>query len=237
MDSSFQMSGTVRLSQSEGKRFRFLANSGKPFDHMHGRTIVDLASIRVSRPNLPILVDHDTSKRVGVTESTKLTNEGFVVEGHFIDSEDARDVVRQAQSGFPWEASISINEIEHFRVREGENTRVNGQLHSGPLMILRNGNLREVSFVAVAADQSTNAVLLRRGTPPQRFQKDWETMSAEDRADHWHDFDQLQSARHAETVRGTTVAELRARWDRMAPSLQAEFRCDFNEFRKSRGGR
>lgn len=238
---TFQLSGTVRLNQPEGKRFRFLANSGKPFPHSYGQTIVDLASIRVSRPNLPILLDHDTSRRVGFTESAKVVPEGFVVEGRFIDSAEAQDVLRQAKSGFPWEVSISIDQIEHERIRESESMRVNGELHHGPMMILRNGNLREVSFVAVAADQSTSAVLLRKSSP-DNLRSEWDGLSLADRGEFWDSFDEFQQARTsglaaARHKRGPSGAELRYRWSQMTEAQKGEFWCDFDEFCKSRGGR
>lgn len=122
---------------------------------------VELGGIATRKPKLPILLDHRSDRIVGYADSFMRGPDGFVVEGSFVDSDDADKVKRALASGFPWEASISIDEIKSTRVREGESLTVNGgHVVNGPGLVVSTSNLREVSFTALGADQNTSAEAL-----------------------------------------------------------------------------
>lgn len=125
--------------------------------------VVDLSGVETITKSRPILRDHDPSKVVGHTEGagsygvtisqSTLTAEG-IVSG---TCEDAQDVVATAKNGFQWQASIGVRVLERGFVDVGESTTVNGQTFNGPVYVARRSQLREVSFVALGADDNTSA--------------------------------------------------------------------------------
>lgn len=75
------------------------------------------------------------------------------------DTSWARDVTQSAKNGFPWQASMGgpIHQTEY--VPFGRKATVNGQTFEGELYIIRKMTLKEISFVDLAADEHTSAVI------------------------------------------------------------------------------
>ncbi len=119
--------------------------------------IVDLAGLKPSRPKLPILLDHDPSKPVGIAEPT-IDASGVYLSGTITgDDDDAQKIVTHAKNGFEWQASIGANIGREEFLKAGEKTTVNNREVTGPLLIARESSLVETSFVAIGADQATSA--------------------------------------------------------------------------------
>src|SRR6185503_15427099 len=59
--------------------------------------------------------------------------------------------------GFPWQASVGIDQGSVESVKEGTEVEVNGQKLRGPGTVFRKSTLREASFVALGADPKTSA--------------------------------------------------------------------------------
>jgi len=121
--------------------------------------VVDLSGLEAKAP-LPVLRDHDIGRIVG--HATEVANDGKRLSLSGIVSgggEVADEVVRAAKAGFPWKASVGAQPTSREFVPQGKSISVNGRTFKGPLYVARKAILGEVSFVAVGADQNTNAAI------------------------------------------------------------------------------
>lgn len=144
-------------------RFRMIANSGVPIT-LYGKfkMVVDLESMTVRSQKKPVLLQHDHDRRVGWTESIVLTERGLEIEGVVAQSTtDGRQVSAELVEGYPFEASISVSGFSLEHVPEEKKLTVNGVELEGPAIVLRNGQFREVSFVALGADPLTDTEMLQ----------------------------------------------------------------------------
>ena len=120
--------------------------------------IVDLSGMRVPAKSRPILRDHDSSRIVGHTEAIEINGSSIRLGGIVSGSNDhAREVSESGDNGFPWQASIGATAQRMVFVDRGESVEVNGRKFTGPLYVARQSTLREVSFVALGADDQTVA--------------------------------------------------------------------------------
>jgi len=126
--------------------------------------VVDLAGLRARSQAIPVLRDHDPSRIVGQTSGIEVAADAVRLVG-FVTGEnaDAGEVVSQARNGFAWRASIGASPIRQEFLRAGEKSTVNGREVNGPLVITREAVLEEISFVALAADGQTSAVVAASG--------------------------------------------------------------------------
>jgi hypothetical protein len=142
------------------RRFRMTAYTGGklllasfPFP-----VVVDLSGMRIPAKSRPILRDHDSSRIVGHTETIEINGSSIRLAGVLSASNDhAREVSESGDNGFPWQASIGATAQRMVFVDRGESVEVNGRKFSGPLYVARQSTLREVSFVALGADDQTVA--------------------------------------------------------------------------------
>lgn len=122
--------------------------------------VVDLSGLKVTAKSRPILRDHDTSRIVGHTESIEVNAGSIRLAGVISGSnEHAREVADSGDNGFPWQSSIGAAAQRVVFVDRGESVEVNGRRFTGPLYIARQATLREVSFVALGADDQSAAQL------------------------------------------------------------------------------
>lgn len=123
--------------------------------------VVDLSGLRVSAKSRPILRDHDSSRIVGHTEKIDVNAGSIRLSGRISGSnEHAREVTESGDNGFPWQSSIGAISQRMVFVDQGESVEVNGRKFTGPLYVARQSTLREVSFVALGADDQTIARLI-----------------------------------------------------------------------------
>lgn len=129
--------------------------------------IVDLSGLKVSSKSRPILRDHDSSRIVGHTETIEVNAGSIKLAGVISGANDhAREVTDSGDNGFPWQSSIGAVAQRIVFVDRGESVEVNGRRFSGPLYVARQSTLREVSFVALGADDQTIAQLVARHSHP-----------------------------------------------------------------------
>jgi len=122
--------------------------------------IIDLEGVRVPSQHRPVLRQHDHTKIVGHTESVKVSKDGIDIAGPFSGVGPDRDeVVKLAANGFKWQLSVGANPIRREFLEHGETTTVNGREVTGPLVISRETELGEISFVPLGADGDTSAVV------------------------------------------------------------------------------
>ena len=106
----------------------------------------------------PILRDHDLAKVVGHTDQIAINAGSITLTGVISGTgPDAEEVKATAKNGFPWQASIGAPATQMAFVDRGEKVTVNGRSFTGPIYVARKAVLREVSFVALGADDNTSA--------------------------------------------------------------------------------
>lgn len=120
--------------------------------------VVDLAGVQVKSQTRPILYYHNIERIVGHTESIEVTSQRIKVSGKLSGvGDDVTRVTATADNGFPWQASIGADPLQMEFVDRGNTVKVNGRNFDGPVYVARKTSLREISFVALGADDSTNA--------------------------------------------------------------------------------
>lgn len=174
----------IAAAEGEGDKKKLGTFSGRAYTGVPMRpqgwytpVIIDLDGVR-AKQNRPALRQHDHEQIVGHTTKVKVAtgaDGGIDVEGLFSgQDEHVAKVVEPAQKGFQWQYSVGANPVRTEYLETGEETEVNGRTWSGPLVISRETELGEVSFVPLGADDNTSAVVSasqRKGSPMFRFRK------------------------------------------------------------------
>ena len=120
--------------------------------------VVDLAGMRVTRKSRPILKDHDRASIVGHTDDIMVGDSRLEVAGVISGvGNTAQEVIATSENGFPWQASLGANADKVVFIPEGKTASANNREFKGPVYIARKSTLGEVSFVALGADDDTEA--------------------------------------------------------------------------------
>lgn len=141
-----------------GRTFSGIANSGKPFTYQGKRAIVDMASLTLS-DKVPALLLHDRNQRVGFGRLS-IKDNALMIEGQLLDNDHAKSIIKDADTGFPWQMSAHVNSDDSYELAEGQSVSVNGHTIQYPCTILKNAVIREVSFTPTGVDNHTSAVIL-----------------------------------------------------------------------------
>lgn len=151
--------------KSMPRKFSGVANSGKPFNHYGEMVIVDLTDIQY-KANVPALLLHDRAQRAGFG-TLSVTNNQLLVDGTLLDNQFGRGVAEESDAGFPWQMSAHINANSVHELGQNETATVNGQTVTGPMVILKNCSVSEISFTPTGVDNETSAVALGDDGKPQ----------------------------------------------------------------------
>jgi hypothetical protein len=140
------------------KRMSGIAYSG---GRVPGRNIViDLSTTTVVLP-APLLASHDSSSIVGRIISAAVGRTLKIDAELYSDiDEDALLIAKKAKRGHPWQLSVGLFGYDIEAIAPGKKIKVNGRDFVGPIDVLRNGAVREVSIVALGADPDTSATFL-----------------------------------------------------------------------------
>jgi hypothetical protein len=144
-------------------RFEGVAYSGAVIESMG--VVIDLASTQVA-DRLPLLSEHNLDRTIGVIERTTKEGGRLVVSGRlFTDMPGghAERLAEFAKRGIEFQMSVGLfNYVEEF-VPKGQAITVNSSAVVGPVTVLRQGRVRECSFVTLGADANTSARLFTGG--------------------------------------------------------------------------
>ena len=146
------------------RKFSMLAYTGKPMlvFGWDAPVAVDLDGLLITAKPRPILKDHNQAIVIGHTTSISKDNGQLFVNGLISGTgRSAKELVADADNGFPWQASIGASVTKAIFIPEGHQETVNGQTVDGPAYIARQSKLGEVSFVSLGADDDTETHLLR----------------------------------------------------------------------------
>jgi len=164
---SGQATGTSR------RRLRAVALTGEPVSRYYGRLVIDLDTLRLPEAGgrkLPLLFRHamswelpaDKDPRLGTIERASRTQRGIEIEASILSRRTSDTIFQDADDGYPWQLSVSVDGGTYIVVQQGQSLDVNGKSIEGPAYILKNAQLREVSLVEVGADPDTEMELLGR---------------------------------------------------------------------------
>lgn len=142
-------------------KFTMTAYTGKPVKIGWGHPVViDLAGMKIPSQTIPVRFLHDAEKGVGHTESIEVRENILYATGVISRvTEWSRDVVEAAKNGFPWQASVGIDATKYEELEKGQVAEVNGRRFAGPMYIIRESVLGEISFVDLGADRNTKAAV------------------------------------------------------------------------------
>lgn len=174
---------TIHAAAASGdasRRFDMVAYTGAPMKLRGYRTpvVVDLAGLNVPSQNRPILLDHesDVDSIAGQSDSISVVGGQLRVSGEILAGTGRiESVLSLASRGFKWQASIGANPERVEELRAGDTALVNGQEVRGPLAVVRQATLREISIVAMGADDRTATALAATAAPQETDEMDIET--------------------------------------------------------------
>lgn len=214
------------------RKFSGVANSGKPFNHYGEMVVVDLTDIQY-KTNVPALLLHDRAQRAGFGKLSVETNQ-LIMNGVLLDNQFGRDVADDSDAGFPWQMSIHVNANSMTELGQNEKATVNGSEVTGPLVILKNCSVSEVSFTPTGVDDETSAIALadsgipNSSTPQPNTQKDT-TMTPEEIAAL-----QKLAADQAEEIK--TLKEEKAELEKEKAEAEAEAKAAAIDAQLSQAG-
>ena len=125
-----------------------------------GPIVVDLDGMQIPAKAIPIRLQHDVSRGIGHTDAVSKDGGQLVASGIVSRrTVDALEVVESGVNGFPWQASIGASADRLEVIKAGQPVSVNGQDFVGPLTVVRESKLSEISFVDLGADGATSATI------------------------------------------------------------------------------
>lgn len=142
------------------RAFRGVAyGGGIILDHpAHDAVVFDLAVTTFTTP-APLLFNH--GEPIGVVTSASLTGRIEITGALFADLDgSAQQVAAMADRGLPWQLSVGIWPDRIDQVARGDRVTMNGRTLEGPFALYRGNRVREVSIVALGADDKTRAEVL-----------------------------------------------------------------------------
>ena len=106
--------------------------------------------------------------------------DGLTISGTLLDNEHGKQVAAEADQGFPWQMSAHIDPARVESLPAGKTASVNGQTVTGPILILRDSDVREVSFTPTGVDKSTHATVLGDDDDPENPNPQEKTVTLEE---------------------------------------------------------
>lgn len=125
-----------------------------------GRVVVDLAGMKAERQSRPVLREHDVKCPVGHTTKIEVSKSDIIASGVLsCENEFGSEIIKAAKNGFPWQASCGWSAGSVEEVKAGTKVNVNGREFVGPITVIRNSALGEISIVVLGADDNTSVTV------------------------------------------------------------------------------
>jgi len=155
-------------NSADDSGFKFDGYDGKPVhlkDYgIRHPAVYNLETMKV-RNNRPVLYEHSTP--VGHTTSIVKETSSLKGEGIFsIDNADSQMIQNSRKKGFPWEMSmgLDINNADVVFLQPGETSVVNGQTFKGPMYVLNNTELVEMTITKKGRAKATQLLSAEEST-------------------------------------------------------------------------
>lgn len=135
--------------------------------------IIDLEGARFDKKKTPLIQDHKTELRIGHTTEDVIVPagqskefKGGVLKGPVIAAAGlvssgmgvAGGFVADAKNGFPFQTSVGAEIVRAYFVPAGEKVKVNGKQWKGPLNVVAESLIRELSVTVLGADSDTSSI-------------------------------------------------------------------------------
>lgn len=209
------------------RKFSGVANSGKPFSSGGELVIADLSNVNY-KSNVPALLLHDRAQRAGFGQLS-VENHQLLAKGTLLDNQYGQMVAQESDAGFPWQMSVHISAESTQQLGQNETAVVNGQTVTGPMVILKNCSVHEISFTPTGVDNETSAIALSDdGTTSSNPDKDI-TMTPEEIAAL-----QKLAADQAEEIK--TLKEEKAELEKEKAEAEAEAKAAAIDAQLSQAG-
>ncbi|MGN6728194.1 MAG: phage major capsid protein, partial [Tepidisphaeraceae bacterium] len=162
--------GSAPSASPASRRFEMIGYTGGMLNvsGWNVPVVIDLTGLDVGSSSRPILVDHDASldSIIGQTKTiTKNAGKLQVTGNVYPNSPRAQRIADLNDAGFKFQASVGAVVGRRESVPAGSSVKVNGQTFTGPLVVARTSSLKEISFVALGADDQTSAQILSSRKP------------------------------------------------------------------------
>jgi len=200
-----------------------------------GLIAIDLSGLELGQ--VPILADHESRRSGVVGHGLAHVQDGRLIVAGSVSATTiaAREIVDAAKNGFPWQASVGVQVLEHRAVRSGETITVNGReimAPTGGMTLVERGRLREVSITSLGCDGETAvsiAASKRKDAGMEAQVQEREVQATEDVLDV--DTAEAKRVANIAAICGEKHTDIKARaiedgWD--------ETRCELEVLRASR---
>ena len=208
-----KMPATFSLDDGDLPKFKIVANTGSVMTFGNIRYALDVERITLKQEKIPILYGHVTTWGIGHAEKVYAENGKLIVEGVVSrETEFARDFVSGARNGFPWQASVGGLVVKTTSIKKGEKYDLHGAIVDGPVKIIDEFTLFEVSVVEFGADDKTSSTI----TACDDFEDEDETINDEvvinnEEMKMEEEKIDFTAQREAEAAEMERVAEIKAR--------------------------
>ena len=114
-------------SDIKGDHFRIVGYSGGIMKNhwFWGNIAFDLKGMKFAKSRTPVLAEHFRDVRIGFTTKQEISDK-VIVEGPFLDNDDAQKLKADMKKGFPMEASLLVPALVVEHVKEGASVNVTG---------------------------------------------------------------------------------------------------------------
>lgn len=132
--------------------------------------VVDLAGMSIA-PQIALMYDHEyeVDARIGEAQVVNTGTE-LKASGKIINSGMGAIIV-EAGRKIPWQLSIGARNLAYREIQAEETVNVNGRELTGPLLVVTKSMLREISVVAIGADENTKMEIAASLRPKNHNQK------------------------------------------------------------------
>lgn len=158
---TYRMLSAVELAKpsvdTEDRKFRIHAYTGAKVETWWGSLVIDVEGMTM-KEKMPILREHARDRVVGWGEDFKKDDGKLIIEGPFSKAtKDADEVLKLADEGFPWQASVGVWPKRVEMIEKGS-FKANGKTYEGPCEVWRESFVGETSFCSIGADSDTAAI-------------------------------------------------------------------------------
>ncbi len=163
---TLQLIADIRLSEKDGDKkrtFQGVANTGNTFNYFGEKCVIDLSQIS-HKQSIPIFNNHNPNERIGYGQLA-VENNQLIVMGQMLDNELAKQIINDADNGFPFQLSVGFRANSMETVKDGT-VSVNNRQFNAPITILKENSIQEVSFVSLGADKDTSVIVLSKQEQP-----------------------------------------------------------------------
>jgi hypothetical protein len=165
LDETFPLTFAEKPQASDDQSSReitMLARTPEPLYHWWwGWCVHDFNGMQ-SKKKIPLDYCHDDDELIGFADDFPVDKQGLTVKGRIesIDPDDeAAKILKRADRGIPYEASIYFQPLLLEYVMEGASADVNGNKVQGPCTIFREWRLRAVAVCPHGYDYGSNTSL------------------------------------------------------------------------------